>query len=71
MTRKIKFYMILATGIIVLLVGIISFLTSYGDTNFGGIVQQVTAVIVILGGIVNLLVAAHLKKEMEMSKKEE
>lgn len=67
MTRKIKFYTILGTGIIVLLVGIISFVTSYGDTSFGGIVQQVTAVIVVLGGIVNLLVAAHLKKDMEAS----
>ncbi len=65
MTQKIKFYIILATGIIVLLVGLINFFASYGDTSFSGVVGQVTSVIVVLGGFVNLIVASKLKTDVD------
>jgi len=65
MTQKIKFYIIASTGVIVLLVGLINFFASYGDATFTGIVQQVTAIIIVLGGVVNLFVAANIKKDID------
>ncbi len=64
MPLKIKFYIILATGVIVLLVGLVNFIASYGDTTFSGIIGQVTSVIVVLGGFVNLIVAGKLKSDV-------
>jgi len=65
MTKKIKFYVIAATGVIVLLVGLINFFSSYGETSFLGILTQITSVIIVLGGFVNLLVASKIKKEID------
>ncbi|MCH8566655.1 MAG: hypothetical protein LAT67_00270 [Balneolales bacterium] len=71
MTRKFKYYLILSTGIIVFLVGLINFFTSYGDTSFSGIISQITGVIVCIGGVVNLVVAVKLRPDLEMMEQRE
>lgn len=65
MTKKIKFYLIATTGVIVLLFGLVNFFTSYGDTSFMGIFTQITSVIIVIGGFVNLWVASNIKKEID------
>lgn len=64
MPQKIKYYIILTTGIVVCLVGLINFFTNYGLSTFMGILNQITAVILIVGGCVNLIVATQIKQDM-------
>jgi putative Mn2+ efflux pump MntP len=64
MPQKIKYYIILTTGFVVCLVGLINFFTNYGLSNFMGIVNQITAVILVIGGCVNLIVATQIKQDM-------
>lgn len=64
MPQQFKYYIILATGVIVCLVGVINFFTNYGDSSFSGIVGQITGIIVVIGGAVNLLVASQIKQDI-------
>lgn len=64
MPQKFKYYIILTTGIVVCLVGLINFFTNYGLTTFTGILNQITGIILIVGGSVNLFVASRIKQEM-------
>lgn len=65
MTKKILYYTVLITGIVVCVVGLVSFISTYGKTTFTGIWGQVSGVICILGGIVNLIVASKVKKDID------
>jgi uncharacterized membrane protein HdeD (DUF308 family) len=64
MSRKILYIAIMVTGIIVTLVGIISFFSNYGNTSMLGIWNQITGIICVIGGLVNLLVANKVKKDI-------
>jgi len=62
--KKILYYLILSTGIVVCLVGLFNFFSAYGDTHFTGILYQITGILCIIGGVVNLLVASKIKKDI-------
>ena len=64
MGKKIFFYVLLVTGIVIVLVGIQSLYTFWGDVTFAGITGQVTGAVCILGGLVNLWAARRVKKQM-------
>jgi len=53
---------------VVCLVGVVSFFTNYGDTTFSGIWGQITGIICIIGGVVNLLVASKIKTDTSGAK---
>jgi hypothetical protein len=61
MGNKIIVYSLLITGIIVVLVGIQSLYTFWGDVTFPGLTGQFTGVVCILGGMVNIGVSWKLK----------
>jgi len=69
MTKKLLYYVVLATGITVALVGLISFFSNYGETTFTGIWGQITGVICVVGGVINLMVASKFKKEIDTKMK--
>ena len=64
MPQKLKYYLLLVIGIVVCLVGLINFFTNYGLTTFTGILNQITGLILLVGGGVNLYVASQTKQEM-------
>lgn len=64
MKKKLLYYVVLLTGLTVALVGLISFFSTYGDTTFAGIWGQITGVICVLGGLINLLVAVKIKNDL-------
>jgi tetrahydromethanopterin S-methyltransferase subunit E len=67
MTKKLLYYILIATGVTVILVGLISFFSNYGKTSFSEIWGQITGVICVVGGVVNLMVASKFKKEIDKS----
>jgi hypothetical protein len=62
--KKVLYYIILGTGIVVCLVGLISFVSNYGLTTFTGIWGQITGVICLVGGGINLMVSNKIKQEL-------
>lgn len=65
MPKKVLYYIILVTGIVVCLVGLITFITNYGLTSFPGIWGQITGIICLIGGGVNLMVANKIKQDIQ------
>lgn len=63
MGKKVIFYAVLVTGIVVILVGIQSAYTFWGDTTIPGITGQVTGFVCIIGGLINLWVARNVNKQ--------
>jgi len=70
MGKTIIYYILLPTGIIVTLVGIQSLYTFWGDVTFAGLTGQLTGVVCILGGMVNLWVSLKLRKQSKIAKQE-
>ncbi len=66
MGKKIVLYTLLTTGIVVTLVGIQNLFVFWGQVSFSGIIGQLTGVILILGGIVNLWVARSFRSQVNL-----
>jgi len=64
MGKKIVLYTLLATGIVVTLVGIQNLYIFWGQVSFSGMVGQLAGVILILGGMVNLWVARRFRSQI-------
>ncbi len=64
MKDKIIFYVLLVTGIVVILVGIKNIYAFAGDAGILGILGQLGGYICLIGGAVNLGVAWKVKKNM-------
>lgn len=71
MGKKIVLYTLLATGIVVTLVGIQNLFIFWGQVSFSGMVGQLTGVILILGGIVNLWVARGFRSQVNPPRNQE
>lgn len=71
MGKKIIFYTLLTTGIIVTLVGIQNLYLFWGEATMAGVISQFTGVICILGGAVNLWVARKYKSQINLQKKQD
>lgn len=68
MGKKIVLYTLLATGIVVILVGVQNLYQFWGLTSIAGIIGQFTGGICILGGIVNLWVARKFRSQSGLVK---
>ncbi|MEX0780218.1 MAG: hypothetical protein WD491_11640 [Balneolales bacterium] len=64
MQKKIIYYILLFTGILIVLVGLQNLVTYWGQTDFAGFVGQVTGIVCLIGGGVNIWVARNVKKTM-------
>lgn len=64
MRKKITYYILLFTGILIILVGFQNLFTYWGQADFAGFVGQVTGFVCLFGGGVNIWVAVHVKKGM-------
>ncbi len=65
MGRKIIYYALLVTGIVVMLTGIQNLYTFWGVATIPGITGQFTGVVCIVGGLVNLWAARRIKPQPE------
>lgn len=63
MGKKIVRYTLLATGIVVTLVGIQNLFIFRGQDSVAGIIGQLTGGMLVFGGIVNLWVARKFRAE--------
>lgn len=64
MKDKIIYYVLLITGLVVILVGIKNIYAFAGDASLLGVFGQLGGYICIIGGIVNIGVALKVKKNM-------
>lgn len=64
MKKRIIYYILLFTGILIVLVGLQNLVTYWGQGDFAGFVGQVTGGVCIIGGAVNIWVANNVKKSM-------
>ncbi|MEX0772545.1 MAG: hypothetical protein WEB89_06890 [Balneolales bacterium] len=64
MKKKITYYVLLFTGILIILVGLQNLVTYWGQGDFAGFIGQVTGVVCLIGGSVNVWVANNVKKGM-------
>ncbi|MFO8029459.1 MAG: hypothetical protein R6U28_06335 [Cyclonatronaceae bacterium] len=68
MGKKIVLYTLLATGIVVILVGFQNLYQFWGEASISGIMGQLTGGICILGGFVNLWVARKFRSQSGLAK---
>lgn len=69
MGKKIIYHTLFVTGLVVGLVGVQNLYTFYGDITIAGITGQVTGVICVIGGLVNIGVARKIRKTVMLQKK--
>ncbi len=62
MGKKIVYYALLVTGIVVVLVGLQNVYIFWGDVSMAGLTGQGTVFVCVLGGFVNLWAARKVKK---------
>ncbi|MFU8859506.1 MAG: hypothetical protein ACNA8K_03695 [Cyclonatronaceae bacterium] len=63
MSKQIIYYVLLATGIIVIITGSFIFFNNYGDTTISGIASQVVGIILLFSGIVNIFVGVSVSRQ--------
>jgi uncharacterized membrane protein HdeD (DUF308 family) len=63
MSKQIIYYVLLATGIIVIITGSFIFFNNYGDTSISGIASQVVGIILLFSGIVNIFVGVTVSRQ--------
>ncbi len=68
MGKKIVLYTLLTTGIVVTVVGVQNLYLFWGETSIAGVAGQLTGVICILGGIVNIWVARKFRSHVNLQK---
>ncbi len=66
MGRKIIYYALLTTGIVVILTGFQNLYTFWGMVTLPGITGQFTGVVCILGGFVNIWAARRIKRQLHL-----
>ncbi|MDI6402136.1 hypothetical protein QLX67_09025 [Balneolaceae bacterium ANBcel3] len=65
MGKKIIFYTLAATGVLLLLTGIQNFYLFWSEWTISGILGQMSGVLYLIGGFVNIWVARYVKKSSE------
>ena len=68
MGKKIVFYTLLTTGIVVTLVGIQNLYQFWGEVSIAGVIGQFAGFVCIAGGVVNLWVARKYHKQISLKK---
>ncbi|TVQ13346.1 MAG: hypothetical protein EA364_06840 [Balneolaceae bacterium] len=63
MSKQIIYYVLLATGVIVIFTGLFIFFANYGDTTVSGIASQVVGIILLFSGIVNIFVGVSVSRQ--------
>lgn len=63
MSKQIIYYVLLVTGIIVIITGSFIFFNNYGDTSISGILSQVVGIILLFSGIVNIFVGVTVSRQ--------
>lgn len=63
MSKQIIYYILLVTGVIVIVTGLFNFFSNYGDTTVNGIVSQVVGVILLFSGLVNIYAGVNVRKQ--------
>ncbi len=64
MGKKLLYYIMMTTGIVIVVVGLLNFFLNYGDTTLSGIWNQITGPVLVAGGIINLLYANKIKQNI-------